>query len=966
MSIRLAFIWLFFFTLPALASSESAQGTISGRVVDGQSGDALIGATIFLKGTNFGTICDFEGNFQLFNVPVGKYVLVSSMIGYQNTSVTGIEVVEGQVFKLNIALSSETIELEEETVIEVKALRSTDAGLLKDRQKASAVSDAISADEISRAGSSDAAEAMTHVTGASVVGGKYVYIRGLGDRYSSVQLNGAALPSADPDRRAVAMDLFPATMLDNIVTTKSFTPDKPGDFTGGAVNIATKAFPDDFTLSIGTSTSFNTQSSFNEKFLTYRGGRLDWLGSDDGARDLPDLLATRQITIPDVGAAYNNEEKALQLDQFSKAFSPVMAPTTTTAPINQNYSLGVGNQVQLFDRPLGFLGSLVYSNSSSFYDDGSSARWQLTSRSASTLTNNFKLNDTRGIQSIGIGGLLTLAFKPAPTHELSVTNMFNRNSEDIARYLSGSFPRDLDEEAVYETRVLQFTQRQIKSLQLSGKHHFSGLRDLRAEWKSSISSSSQDEPDLRFFTNNQITAIRPLRDENNQVIRDDNGAVVRGPVTTYSISPSIYPLPTRYFRNLSEDNREFQFSLSLPFRQWQGLGSHLKSGFFGLNKRRNFRESRYEFGQDDINYDGKPETFFNGDKVGLISDEEQYRFGSYVQDGTQLSSNFDGEQQIYAGYGMLELPINHRLRLIAGARYEATRIDVSSIDPSKKNGYLSENDLLPSFNAVYELSPSINLRASYGRTLARPTFRELAPFASFSFVGDFTLIGNADLQRTLVDNFDLRWEHFGNSGELYAVSFFYKDFQNPIERVILNVNGEVQYQNVAEAQVVGLEIEARHGAGFIHRSLANLQVGGNLSLFNSEVTIAPAELTLRRALIANAPDRRPLQGQSPFLLNLDLGYDNFETGMGVSLFYNLFGRRLDEVSLGGTPDVFEEARGTMDMTFSQQWHSYKIKFKANNLLDAPIQKAYRYQGVDYIANHHQKGRSFSLSLSYNR
>ena len=291
---------------------------------------------------------------------------------------------------------------------------------------------------------------------------------------------------------------------------------------------------------------------------------------------------------------------------------------------------------------------------------------------------------------------------------------------------------------------------------------------------------------------------------------------------------------------------------------------------------------------------------------------------------------------------------------------------MSSIDPSKKNGYLSENDLLPSFNAVYELSPSINLRASYGRTLARPTFRELAPFASFSFVGDFTLIGNADLQRTLVDNFDLRWEHFGNSGELYAVSFFYKDFQNPIERVILNVNGEVQYQNVAEAQVVGLEIEARHGASFIHRSLANLQVGGNLSLFNSEVTIAPAELTLRRALIANAPDRRPLQGQSPFLLNLDLGYDNFETGMGVSLFYNLFGRRLDEVSLGGTPDVFEEARGTMDMTFSQQWHSYKIKFKANNLLDAPIQKAYRYQGVDYIANHHQKGRSFSLSLSYNR
>ena len=957
---------LTFIALLAIAASARAQGTISGSVVDSQTGDPLIGATIFLEGTNTGTICDFEGNFQLFNVEPGNYVLVSSMIGYQKTSIIGVVVKEAEVAKLYIALSPEAIELEEEMVIEVKALRNTDAALLKDRQKASAVSDAISADEISRAGSGDAAEAMSHVTGASVVGGKYVYIRGLGDRYSSVQLNGAALPSADPNKRAVPMDLFPTALLDNIVTTKSFTPDKPGDFTGGAVNIGTKAFPDDFTLSVTSATSFNTQSSLNDEFLTYEGGDLDWLGVDDGTRDLPAALAAGNVSIPDVGAAYNDGEKARELDQYSKAFSSVMAPTTTTAPLNQSYSVALGNQIELLGKPFGFLGSLTYNNKSSFYDSGSSARWQLTSRAASTLTNNFQLDDVRGAQEIGWGSLVTLSYKPAPTHELSVSNMYNRSSEDVARFLSGSFPRDLSEEAVYETRVLQFTQRQIQSLQFSGKHHFSGLRSLQAKWTGSTSTSSQDEPDLRFFTNNHITAIRPLRDESGAVLRDESGAVVRGPVTSYSISPSIYPLPTRYFRDLSEENREFQLDLTFPFKQWQGIGSNFKSGFSALDKKRTFRERRYEFDQDDIGYNGEPDTFFNSDKVGLISKEDQYRFGSYVQDATQLSSNFDGDQQVYAGYAMFELPINRQLRLISGARYEATRIDVASHDSTKAGGHLDEKDLLPSLNAVYELKPGMNLRASYGRTLARPTFRELAPFASFSFVGDFTLIGNANLERTLVDNFDLRWERFGNPGEIYAVSLFYKDFQNPIERVILTVNGEVQFQNVAAAEVMGVEFEARHGLAFLHRSLEHFYGGGNLSLVDSEVSIARAELALRRALNQNASSKRSLQGQSPFLLNLNLSYDNFKSGTTAGLFYNLFGQRLEEVSLGGTPDVFEKARGTLDLTFSQRWQVYKIKLSAKNLLDESVEKAYRYQGTDYIASQYHRGRSFSLSVSYNR
>ena len=951
------------------ASPIKAQetGTIYGTVVDRQNGDPLMGATIFLEGTNWGTLCDLDGSFRLMDIPVGKYVLIASMIGYQKVSITGVEVTVVDGKPLEVTLSPEAIELDEEVVVEAKALRNTGASLLKERQKAPAISDAISAEEISRSGSGDAAEAMKQTTGASVVGGKYVYIRGLGDRYSSVQLNGSSLPSADPNKRAVPMDLFPTNLLDNIVTTKSFTPDKPGDFTGGSINIGTKAFPDNFTLSVSSSTAYNTRSSLNDQFLTYKGGGSDWLGSDNGTRDLPQALSDGSIDIPDVGSAYTDSDIALQLDQYSKAFSPVMAPNTSKSGLNQGYSVALGNQTTFLGKPLGFLGSLTYSNGVSFYDQGTSARWQLTSRNASTLTNNYRLSDARGSQEIAIGSLATLSYRPANAHEVSVTNMLNRSGEDMARYLYGTFPRDLEESAVYETRVLQFTERQIHSLQISGKHLFSSLRDLKADWSGSRATSRQDEPDLRFFTDNYVTRDnRPLRDDEGNLLRDENGTVLRGEVTSYSISPSIYPLPTRYYRQLEESNREVQLNLTLPFSQWQGLKGNLKSGLMALHKERTFRENRYEFAQDNIRYDGNPYTFFQAENLGLLSNENDlFRFGNFVQDASQLSSNFDGEQLVYATYFMVELPLSTRMRLVGGARIESTDLDVISQDSTKTEGRLNSDDILPSFNFVYALNENMNLRTSYGRTLARPTFRELAPFASFNFVGDFIFIGNPELKRTLVDNVDFRWERFGKPGEIYAISLFSKRFQNPIERVILTVNGEVQFQNVDLAQVTGIEFEARRNLSFIRPSLENFNIGGNASLVRSEITIGNNELALRRALNPDAKDTRALQGQSPYLFNIDLSYNNYQTGTTAGIYYNVFGRRLEEVSLGGTPDVYEKERSTLDLTLAKKWGPYKAKLSAKNILDKAIEKNYRYAGTDYTASQYYRGRTFSLALSYN-
>jgi TonB-dependent receptor len=930
------------------AQTEVSSGRITGTVVDSETGDALIGAFVVVKSidgssTPYGTATDLEGDYRITGVPEGTYLLESSMIGYNKTTITDVIVEMGGVTQLDFTLQSEAITLGE-TVVEATAVRNTEAALLKERQKAAAVSDAISAEDISRAGSGDAAEAMSHVTGATVQDGKYVTIRGLGDRYSTVQLNGAELPSADPNRRAVPMDMFPSSMLENIVTVKSFTPDKPGNFTGGAVDIGTRGMPDGQFLSVSMGTSYNTNTSFQD-VLTYEGSDTDWLGIDDGARDIPDEATSDDI--PAFAETFGDADRAASLDRISKSFSDVMGPELDSAPLNTSSSVAFGNQYSVGGRPLGFLASVSQSRSFSHYDDGVNARYQLTGNveTIDELVDQLNLVDSKSSEQAQWGGLFSAAFRPFDAHELGTTFIYNRNGEDESRSLIGKFNETLDESDFYETRVLHFTEREIQSLQVNGKHHLEPLKGLRVEWSGSTSSSTQEEPDLRYFSDN---------------------FTIRNGDTLYSIKPSSYPDPTRYFRSLDESNREAKIDLILPFKQWQGLSSELKAGAFYQDKEREFTETQFRYQRPSSHrYQGDVNAFFSDDNVGIIDNSGTLpRFGNYIVDATSPSNTYDGDQQIAAFYGMVELPLHPTLRLITGLRLESTNIDVASANPALPPGDLETNDLLPSVNLVYQIGEA-NLRASYGRTLARPTFRELAPFSSFAFVGDFILTGNEQLERTLINNYDLRWEWFPAPGEIYAVSAFYKGFTNPIERAILTTNGEVQYQNVDEATVSGLEFEARRNLGILGERWGNFFAGGNLALIYSNVDIPESEMAIIRGFDANAKSSRSLQGQSPYVLNLDVTYDNFETGTAAGLYYNVFGERLSEVSLGGTPNVEEQPRSTLDFTLSKGvGRHYSIKFGAKNLLDSSYRFVYPFKGNEFVAREYKSGRSFSLSFAY--
>ena len=345
-------------------------GTITGKVVDATTGDELVGATVMIKDNKLGSVAKIDGSFRIANVPVGEYTLTVNYIGYTKVEIKGVKVTPAEVNKLNVSLQPEDV-MTDEVVVTARALKTTGAALLKDRQKAGAMSDAIGAEEISRTGGGDAADAIKKVTGATTVGGKYVYIRGLGGRYSSTQLNGANLPSADPDKKAVHLDMFPSDLIENIKTIKTATPDKPGDFTGGTVDINTKSFPEQFKFGLSMSSSYNTNTT-GRTILTHNSSPTDFLGYDNGEREVPDLIQQRfnvpkmikqdgkLVENPDYGIpeitqarSKNNTDKALLLDELSTAFDREFAPHNMSAPLNTGFSINAGDN--LWENKLGYM-----------------------------------------------------------------------------------------------------------------------------------------------------------------------------------------------------------------------------------------------------------------------------------------------------------------------------------------------------------------------------------------------------------------------------------------------------------------------------------------------------------------------------------------------------------------------------------------------------------------------------------
>ncbi|MCI0496617.1 TonB-dependent receptor [candidate division KSB1 bacterium] len=929
------------------SAAQSVKGKIAGKLVDAETGGPLIGANVVLQGTNMGAASDLEGNYLIMGVPPGQYTILVMMMGYSKVTISDVVVEAGQVIKVNASLKPEVLQADE-VVVTAKAIRNAEAVLLKDRQKSIAVSDAISAEAISRSGSGNAAEAMKQVTGASIVDGKYVFVRGLGDRYTSTQLNGAEIPSSDPYKRAGSIDLIPTNLVDNIIAVKTFTPDKQGNFSGGTVDIRTKDFPEQLDLKFAAGTSFNSQTSFSDKAIGYAGGNLDWLGMDDGKRDIPDLVESDEIPNPKFDPAVLD-----QIIDYSRAFNPEMAPVSMKPELNQSYSFSIGNQINLFNRPLGFLGSVSYSRNYSSYNDGQYNAWSLGSSQQEQMHKVFRMNDTKTVDEVLWGGLLKASYKLTPAHILGVNFMYNINGESNARQLEGNYDYDKldDVDDLYHSSVLSYNQRRLTSAQLSGDHYFKNLLQAKVSWNATLSRTEQDEPDIRYFTSYTV-----IDGENRST-----GVFTNLP-------------PTRLYRKLNEQNKDLSLDISIPFKQWSSKSATIKFGGFYGEKSRDFTERSFLYSYYG-RYDGDPAAYFSPTNIRWDSTSMTiagttyygYRMNLYLKNGEIGANDYDGDQIVSAGYTMVDLQLLNRLRFIGGARFEKTNIDLISLDPRKADGKISTEDILPSANLIYEIKDNMNLRTSLTRTLARPNFREIAPFAAFDFAAGFTHVGNPELTRTLIDNYDMRWEWFSRPGEIYAVSVFYKKFKNPIERafVISASQREITWINVDDATSMGVEFEVRKNLDILHRGLKNFMLGANLSIVKSEVRISEEELQIMRINNPEISSTRELEGQSPYLLNLNLSYENYEKGIGAGVYYNIFGKRLSEISKNGQPFVYEMPVGTlnasMDWRFMKQ---LKIKFAAKNLLDENHKKTQTYKGAEYIFTQFARGRTFEVGFGY--
>ncbi|HQU58418.1 MAG TPA: carboxypeptidase-like regulatory domain-containing protein, partial [Saprospiraceae bacterium] len=422
------------FLLVALAVSLNAEtGIIRGKVIEASTGLEVIGGTVQVDGAAVGTITDIDGSFSLKLEP-GNYSLVFSYVGFAAKRMEGVEVKAGDVTVLGDILLEEASITIDEVVVAAKKIQTSEAAMQTLQRKSIKTLDAISSQAFSLRGDNDAASAVRRVPGVSVQDGKYVYIRGLGDRYSKTTLNGANIPGLDPDRNTVQMDLFPTNLLDNIVIYKNFTPDLPGDFTGGLVDVATKDFPEDFTMAATLGFGYNSQVTFNNNFLTYAGGNTDWLGYDNGSRDFPAQLNN---SLPTFGDALSNPAAASQLSAATLALNNELAPSTEAPMPNHNFSFSIGNQKSLFGKPFGFIGSLTYRRDFSGYEDGFTGRYTLAQAGVSSLTTQRELKDSRFSDNVVLGGMLNGSIKLNSFNKIGINLLRNQSGQSDTRFQEG-------------------------------------------------------------------------------------------------------------------------------------------------------------------------------------------------------------------------------------------------------------------------------------------------------------------------------------------------------------------------------------------------------------------------------------------------------------------------------------------------------------------------------------------------
>ena len=953
--------------LVALTPLLAQKGAISGTVYD-EDGFPMLGANVVVAGTGEGAQTDFiEGKYQ-FQVAPGTYDLVASYVGYASQTIEGVTVTANETTILDITFAEDTgVELDMDITVTAEALQRGEVAVMKLRQNSDKVQDVISSQEIQRLGAGTAAAALTKVTGTTVVDGKYVYVRGLGDRYSATTLNGLRIPSIDPYRNSAQLDLIPTNVLDNIVASKTFTPDLPGDFTGGSVNIKMKALPERFTFGLSASTSYNPQGNLRNDFLTFDGGSRIGLGYNDGTLDGPGILDDPRLGELDVLAsnagrrARRDQPLAQAVEDVANDFGNAFDIDRMSTGTDYSFSGNIGNQYSIGSMPVGIFGSLSYSRSFDQYQNGIRGNYVNPGGTATGLQELFDLNDSKSVQNATLGGLLAMTLRPSPSNSITLYTLYSHQGFQEGRILQGSNEAKGaagTSDNFYRSQAATFLERELIDYVAQGEHTLTGIGNTKIEWSANYISSAQNEPDLRFA---------------EYIQQGEN----------FIIDPSQFSRPSRYFRDLADDTYQGSLDITIPFLQAKSRGNAFKLGGSYSTKSRNFNERIYAYSNErGLSFSeagGDFGVFYGPGNLGVLEEvTDRNTIGVFIFDNSNPANSYTGTYDVGAAYGMVTLDVTPKFKVIAGLRAETTNIlvesqivDIQNARETPDQRRIDDNtaridtlNFMPALNMVYKLGESSNLRASFTQTVARPNMREVAPFGAFGFLGEPPVFGNPDLVLTSVDNYDLRYEVFPNPGEVIAVSGFYKNFRNPIVQTF-RLGGEQQFTwtNSESAELYGLELEFRKSLAFLTSKLERFTVSTNLAYIESEQVVDAEEVRIARTVDPEYSATRPFNGQSNYVINANLSYADTERGWDAIVAYNYFDDRLQSIASIGAPDVFERGRAQLDLSLSKKINNFKVSLRARNLLN-PAYEAFSTFDREYIFQSYERGREFSLGISY--
>jgi len=937
------------FTCILISYTFSQNASLSGKITDSKTNEALFGAKVILQGLGKGAVTDGDGNYSLKGLSAGTYILEARNETYNNLILTEIKLKENENLVLNIPLDKVVLELGPVTV-KAKVSRESTTEILRLQRNSATVVDGISSETFKKTPDSKASDVLKRISGASVQDNKFVVVRGLSDRYNFALINGAPLPSSESDRKAFSFDVFPSNMLDNLVIIKTATPDLPGEFAGGVIDINTTEPKENDFQSIQIGSSYNLITTFKD-FKTYDGSKTDFLGFSSSSRALPSGLPSTE--------EFNNLS-ALQKAEYAKSIPNSWGTYSRFALPNLNLQYSIGKTIKLTEeRNFGYVFAYNYQSNMSF---NKVTRREFEESTAGVITKN-ELKDSAFTQSVLNSAMFNMKFKLNKNNSLQLKTLYSLSSDDKVNIRNGK--RDMDVESVFSEKStnIWYTQNKLLSSQLLGNHEFKNK--IKFKWIAGISDVKREIPFLRRTVYQQSDTALPFA----AVIQNND-------ISTLGAGNMFWSL-------LNEKIVSAKYDLSIPL-EFLNTKTELKIGGMHQYRTRSFESRNLGFSKYDpagnSSFNSQllllPEDqIFSNSNLGLMTDGQG---GFKLEEGTNVDDSYQAFSLLNAAYAMFDTKITEKFRIVGGARLESYHQNFKYIEFGsnlQQNIDTTVVDILPSVNLIYSLTNKINFRLSASKTVSRPEFRELAPFSFYNFLNDNLTSGDPTLKRASINNYDARFEFFPGAGQIFSVSAFYKQFTNPIELILrTGTSGtpELYYDNVGNTKNYGAEFEYRMNLGFLNSKdstsfLKEITLYANASIIRSSV-----DLSMYAGQAEYTNSARPLQGQSPYIINAGIYY-SAPKDVNFSLSYNLVGQRIAIAGSIQEPSVWENGRNVIDFQISKMFKKkLELKLNVKDLLAQDliyfqdINKNKKYdKGTDSAWQEITFGQTVSMSLKYN-